>query len=143
MTSEVVGQNGEIVEDNPPTALGSVELSGRTVALFLQDLQKVVNGPIGTARTAFTNFGRGVETVGGKTGTAEIIKSADDSVQEVDSAWFVGVAPVNDPKYVTTVVVERGGSGGKVAAPVARQVLQFLINGRSGVMPLEAGADAD
>jgi len=55
----------------------------------------------------------------------------------------VGVAPVNDPKYVTTVVVERGGSGGKVAAPVARQVLQFLINGRSGVMPLEAGADAD
>lgn len=143
VTSEVIAPDGTTAEENAPTALGSVDVSSRTTALFLQDLQQVVNGPIGTARAAFENFGRGVEVVGGKTGTAEIIKSSEDSVQEVDSAWFVGVAPVNDPQYVTTVVVERGGSGGKVAAPVARQVLQFLQNGPGGVTPLEAGADAD
>ena len=80
--------------------------------------------------------------MGGKTGTAEIIK-AEDPVQEVDTAWFVGVAPVGSPDYVVTVVIERGDSGGGVAAPVARQVLQYLVNGESFVTPLEAGDRVD
>ncbi|MCH8130345.1 MAG: hypothetical protein IIC70_10670, partial [Acidobacteria bacterium] len=47
------------------------------------------------------------------------------------------------PQYVVSIVVERGGSGGKVAAPIARQVLQHLVGGSESVTPLEAGADAD
>jgi cell division protein FtsI/penicillin-binding protein 2 len=140
--SRIVDEHGATIGDNPASQLGTVDLSEETVALFLQDLQQVVNGPIGTAAKAFADFGLNMRKVGGKTGTAEIIKAVDD-VQEVDSAWFVGVAPIDDPQYVTTVVVERGGSGGKVAAPVARQVLQFLLNGSRGVRPLEAGANAD
>ena len=140
--SDVIDQDGETIENNRATALGTVALSDETVDGFLRDLQQVVNGPIGTAAQAFADFGRNKFRVGGKTGTAEIIKATDD-VQEVDSAWFVGVAPVDDPQYVVTVVVERGGSGGRVAAPVARQVLQFLLNGPGGVTALEAGAEAD
>lgn len=109
---------------------------------FRNDLQMVVNGSRGTARRAFENFGEGVSQVGGKTGTAEIIKS-DDEVLQVDTAWFVGVAPVYNPEYVVSVVVERGGSGGKVAAPIARQILQHLVNGPGAVTPLEAGEQAD
>jgi len=74
--------------------------------------------------------------------TVEIIKAVED-VQEVDTAWFVGIAPVLSPDYVVTVVVERGGSGGRVAAPVARQVLQYLVNGEDAVTPIVAGAEAD
>ncbi len=140
--SDVIDQDGETIETNRATALGTVALSDETVDGFLRDLQQVVNGPIGTAAQAFADFGRNKFRVGGKTGTAEIIKATDD-VQEVDSACFVGVAPVDDPQYVVTVVVERGGSGGRVAAPVARQVLQFLLNGPGGVTALEAGAEAD
>jgi cell division protein FtsI/penicillin-binding protein 2 len=140
--SRIVDEHGATIGDNPASALGTIDLSEETVALFLRDLQQVANGPIGTATKAFADFGLNALKVGGKTGTAEIIKATDD-VQEVDSAWFVGVAPINDPQYVMTVVVERGGSGGKVAAPVARQVLQFLLNGPRGVRPLEAGANAD
>jgi penicillin-binding protein 2 len=61
----------------------------------------------------------------------------------VDSAFFIGVAPVTDPEYVISVVVERGGSGGRIAAPVARQVFQFLMNGPEGVTPIAPGLDAD
>ena len=61
----------------------------------------------------------------------------------MDSAWFVGVAPVGSPDYVVAVVIERGGSGGRVAAPVARQVLQYLVNGETSITPLEAGERAD
>ena len=142
VVSEMVNQDGEVTEENERTPLGTVDLDSSTVEAIRADLQQVVNGPIGTARSAFASFGPGVTSVGGKTGTAEIIKS-DEDVQEVDSAWFVGVAPVNSPDYVVTVVVERGGSGGRVAAPVARQVLQYLMNGELFVTPLVAGEEAD
>lgn len=125
-----------------PTALGTIPLSDATVTSFRNDLEHVVNGPSGTARQAFQSFGAGVEFVGGKTGTAEIIKS-DDPISEVDTAWFVGVAPVYDPTHVVSVVVERGGSGGRIAAPIARQILQYLVRGPGAVTPLEAGAEAD
>ena len=142
VVSEMVNQDGEVTDENERATLGTIDLDPNTVRAIRTDLQQVVNGPIGTARSAFVTFGPGVASVGGKTGTAEIIKAEED-VQEVDSAWFVGVAPVGSPDYVVTVVVERGGSGGRVAAPVARQVLQYLVNGESFVTPLEAGAEAD
>jgi penicillin-binding protein 2 len=40
-----------------------------------------------------------------------------------DHAIFVGFAPVSTPKFAVVVVVEHGGSGGKVAAPLARDIL--------------------
>ena len=80
--------------------------------------------------------------VGGKTGTAEIIKDTDEQAG-VSTALFAGVAPVNDPKYVVVVVIERGGSGGRIAAPTARPILQFLLNGPNAVTPIDAGEDAD
>ncbi|MGB5379575.1 MAG: penicillin-binding transpeptidase domain-containing protein [Acidimicrobiia bacterium] len=142
VVSEMVNQDGEVTDENQKATLGTIDLDPNTVRAIRTDLQQVVNGPIGTGRSAFANFGPGVTSVGGKTGTAEIIKAEED-VQEVDSAWFVGVAPVGSPDYVVAVVVERGGSGGGVAAPVARQVLQYLVNGESFVTPLEAGERAD
>jgi cell division protein FtsI/penicillin-binding protein 2 len=142
VVAEMVNQNGEIVDENEKATIGAIDLDPGTVEALRLDMQQVVNGPIGTARSAFAGFGPNVSSVGGKTGTAEIIKSTED-VQEVDTAWFVGVAPVESPEYVVTVVVERGGSGGRVAAPVARQVLQYLVNGKNWVTPLEAGEEAD
>lgn len=135
-------QDGTVLDPKDPVALARLDLAPESVTLFRRDLQQVVNGPRGTARRAFETFGDGVEVVGGKTGTAEIIK-AEAKVDQVDTAWFVGVAPVLNPRYVVSIVVERGGSGGKVAAPIARQVLQHLVGGPESVTPLEAGADAD
>ena len=142
VVDRITDQDGTVLYPTDPVALASVELSAASVTLFRRDLQQVVNGPLGTARRAFESFGDGVEDVGGKTGTAEVIK-AEAEVDQVDTAWFVGVAPVFNPQYVVSIVVERGGSGGKVAAPIARQVLQHLVGGSESVTPLEAGADVD
>ncbi|MFV9671618.1 MAG: penicillin-binding transpeptidase domain-containing protein [Acidimicrobiia bacterium] len=142
VVSEMLDQEGNVVDENPKSIIQKIDMDPATVRGLRRDMQQVVNGPIGTARIAFAGFGPQISTVGGKTGTAEIIKAVED-VQEVDTAWFVGVAPVLAPEYVVTVVVERGGSGGRVAAPVARQVLQYILNGEDAVTSLEAGENTD
>ena len=71
----------------------------------------------------------------GKTGTSQVrrismserqsglIKNKKKPWIERDHAVFVGFAPVHDPRYAVAVVVEHGGGGSKVAAPIARDVL--------------------
>jgi cell division protein FtsI/penicillin-binding protein 2 len=64
-----------------------------------------------------------------------------ESLPEVDTAWFVGVAPLDDPRYVVAVIIEEGGSGGKIAAPTARAILQFLMG--EEVDAIRSGEEAD
>lgn len=156
VVSHIVDSEGNTIETLPTTIVREIDISPRTVQWLRADLQRVVNdlGSAdkygGTGKSAFydsrgTNiFGEGVETIGGKTGTGEVIKSpGSEAFREVDNAWFIGVAPINNPEFVISIVVERGGSGGRVAAPIARQVLQYLMNGPEGVTELRAGLDAD
>ena len=42
-------------------------------------------------------------------------------------AWFTGFAPAEAPRLVVTVLVEEGGSGGKAAAPIARQLFDIYM----------------
>ncbi len=62
---------------------------------------------------------RGV-AVAGKTGSAE-------NPIGLPHAWFTCFAPADNPTAVVTVVVENGGAGGEVAGPIARQVLEALL----------------
>jgi cell division protein FtsI/penicillin-binding protein 2 len=50
-----------------------------------------------------------------------------------DHAWFVSFAPVNDPKIAVVVLVENGGFGGLVAAPVAKAVYEAVFRDRPSV----------
>jgi len=76
-----------------------------------------------------------VENVGGKTGTAQVSATRDNH------AWFVGVAPLDDPKYVVAILIDEGGSGGQVAAPVARHIMQYLVGNEP--TPIVEGDPAD
>jgi peptidoglycan glycosyltransferase len=59
-------------------------------------------------------------SVAGKTGTAETGRG--------DQAWFIGLAPIDDPQVAVAVTVEPpAGTGGEVAAPLAAQVIQSLL----------------
>ncbi len=100
---------------------------------LLTDLGRVVAS--GTARAAFSTFGPGVEEVGGKTGTGQTSPNRDNH------AWFVGVAPISDPEFVVVVLIDEGGSGGQVAAPVARHILQYLMGNEP--TPIVEGEEAD
>jgi peptidoglycan glycosyltransferase len=58
--------------------------------------------------------------VAGKTGTAEVADAESH-------AWFAGFAPAADPQVVVVVLVENAGTGGSVAAPIARQVIAAAL----------------
>jgi penicillin-binding protein 2 len=71
-------------------------------------------------------------TVLGKTGTAEVKKHHKESDEKDQDrwnpnaahAWFAGWAPAEDPEIVIVVLAEHGGAGGKVAWPIAKQILE-------------------
>jgi penicillin-binding protein 2 len=110
-----------------------VEISEEVRQSLLTDLNRVVT--TGTASRAFTDFGPGLELVGGKTGTGESSQNKDDH------AWFAAVAPIDDPQYVVVVLIDEGGSGSRIAAPVVRHILQYLMGNEP--TPIVEGADAD
>ena len=89
-------------------------------------MESVVHGRRGTARAVGQGIGY---HIAGKTGTAQVfgLPPGDEELdpEEVeerlrDHALFIAFAPVEDPRIVVAVVVENGGSGSAVAAPVAR-----------------------
>lgn len=74
--------------------------------------------------------------ISGKTGSSQVrsIKSHEAGMnqklvewQHRDHAFFAGVAPLNTPKYIVAVLVEHGGGGASVAAPIARKVFDKLM----------------
>ena len=101
-------------------------------------MEDVYNHPRGTA---FRHRARDKDyKIGGKTGTTQVtristaerqsgvIKNEDKQWVERDHALFVGYGPVSDPKYSVAVLVEHGGSGSSVTSPIARDVLEFLLD---------------
>src|SRR5436190_1972885 len=64
--------------------------------------------------------------IAGKTGTAQIIGKSKAALGQ-DHAWFAAFAPVKDPEVVVVVLAERGGKGGEVAAPIARQIMNAIF----------------
>ena len=69
--------------------------------------------------------------IAGKTGTAQVYsldKGKTDVKKLQDHALFISYAPFEDPEIVVTVIVEHGGGGSSVAAPIARDVIEFYLN---------------
>jgi len=64
--------------------------------------------------------------IAGKTGTAQTIANSK-SEKGQDHAWFASFAPARDPEVVIVVLVERGGHGGSMAAPIARQIYNAIF----------------
>jgi cell division protein FtsI/penicillin-binding protein 2 len=65
--------------------------------------------------------------IAGKTGTAQMIANSKAEKGQ-DHAWFASFAPANAAEVVVIVMVERGGKGGQVAAPMARKILNSIFN---------------
>jgi penicillin-binding protein 2 len=103
---------------DPGNPLG-ISLKGGDIQVVREALTGVVKGK-GTAASTFAGFPLELVPVAGKTGTAEM------GVGKSPTAWFACYAPADDPQYVIVVMVENGGHGGMVAAPVARRILEHL-----------------
>jgi len=94
-------------------------MDSETAARLEKEMIRVVKSGTGTRAALGNGY-----VVAGKTGSAEA--SNDKSIES--HAWFVGYITNDNAPYAISVVVENGGSGGGVAAPLARKTLQKAIN---------------
>ena len=82
-------------------------------------MQAAVEGDLGRQYTPGAKVS-GVPTAG-KSGTAELGGTGEPN------SWFIGFAPVDEPRIAIAVVVEQGGRGGERAAPLAgRMMAEFF-----------------
>ena len=107
-----IREQGRIVQRIKPEEWAQVA-KRETVAEVARMMQGVVRHGTGTRARV-----RGL-TVAGKTGTAE-------NPHGRTHAWFIGYAPADHPRVALAVLLENGGVGGRHAAPVARQILEWL-----------------
>jgi penicillin-binding protein 2 len=112
----------EILREFNPKVVRRLPLDATELAVIEQGLVDVISGDQGTATTAFAGFPTDLHPIAGKTGTAQIGESED-----LNRAWFVSYAPVDDPRYVIAVYLEKAGHGGESAAPIARQIYEGLF----------------
>jgi penicillin-binding protein 2 len=98
--------------------------------------------------TAYLAFRGALYTLGGKTGTAQVVtvkqtestKHQDADVRKREHAWFIAFAPVDDPKIAISVLIENGGFGGSTAGPIARKVLDTYLLADAAAEPKKNSA---
>lgn len=114
------------IKTNNPVVRGHIPVDNEIFAIIRDAMTGVVNDPGGTGRRARLPD----ITVAGKTGTAQVVSldSQSDKRAHRDHAWFTSFAPAEDPEIVVTVLVEHGGKGGAVAAPLAKKIIETYYN---------------
>jgi penicillin-binding protein A len=121
LVSSVVAPDGRTVTTVAPRLYHQV-MTAKTAQEINLMMRTVVDEGTGTP----AQLGNGIQFAG-KTGTASVGPAGLGETQP----WFIGFAPANDPKVAVAVDLERsdsGQSGGEVAAPIAKDVVQTLLS---------------
>ncbi|MDD4895566.1 MAG: penicillin-binding protein 2 [Atribacterota bacterium] len=108
---KIISQSGEIIKEFEPQLINKIDISQNTFQIIKEGMKKVVEN--GTGRLA------NIEEIkiAGKTGTAQ-------NPQGENHAWFIGFAPYDNPEICVTVLIEHGGDGSTVAAPLAGNIIR-------------------
>ena len=137
MVSAAIANGGKLMQPNLVDAITAPNLT--PIQTFeAKEFQQVISPETAATMTqmmvngvnsgAATNARIDGVDVAGKTGTAE------NGSTDPYTLWFTGFAPANDPQYAITVLVENGGGlgqtgyGNLLAAPIAKQVLEAVLN---------------
>ena len=106
---------------------------------MIEAMEEVVhrgNRGLGDNGTAWSHIGRDISyRMAGKSGTAQVVAINQDEQydeSELDEyerkhAWFIAFAPSDEPVIAIAVLVENGGGGSSVAAPIAREILDAYL----------------
>ncbi len=131
----VVDINTEEILEFQPKMTGKVELANnRYYDLIIDSMVGVLHSAKGTAR----RVGRELKNfqAAGKTGTVQVISKTEKDLKEENieisekmrpQGVFVSFAPVENPEIVVAVIAEHSGSGGGIAASVARDVMNYYV----------------
>jgi penicillin-binding protein A len=116
LTDRIVDRDGRTVDTIQPSEMSQV-MSPQAAGEVADMMGRVVQEGTGTAAAL-----QGI-SVGGKTGTAEVDRPCGPN-----QVWFIAFAPRQDPKVAIAATVEcSAGTGGEVAGPIAKQVMQELL----------------
>ena len=125
------------VSEEEQENIKKINVSQTYLDIVKEGMYNVVNVPGGTAY--MSRFDYNGMKMGGKTGTTQVrrisLKERQTGIlKESELPWrlrnhalFVGYAPHNNPKYAVAVLVEHGGGGSSVAAPMASKLLQEAL----------------
>ncbi len=119
--------SGRVLHEVNPDPTRQIEIGDSTRQVILDGMRMAAMEPGGTSYKVFGNFSI---QIAGKTGTAE-------RAPHGDQAWYVALAPYENPRIVVAVTVEEGGFGVDTAAPVALQMLSDYLD----VTPSAPAAD--
>ena len=117
VVSEIQNADGGVIDRTRVREYGRLIDQGYSKSLRKMMREVVVNG---TGKRVFDTQGY---EISGKTGSAEY-----SSNKSLSHAWFTGFAGEDEPEIAVTVIVEGGGSGGAVAAPIAKRVFDAYYN---------------
>ena len=104
-------ETGDIIKEQKPVVKSEIKLKTETVDAIKRGMRRVADE--GTASSVFSDF---FIEVAGKTGTAEVSRGSNNGI-------FVAFAPYDNPQIAIAVVIEHG-TGGYLAAPVAKAVFE-------------------
>jgi penicillin-binding protein 2 len=136
LTRHVVTDDGSLAP-RPTPELEPLGVSKAHLDIVRRGMFQVVNGQTGSARRSALDI-EGVQ-MAGKTGTAQVrritmserqtgvLKNEELPWKYRDHALFVSFAPADNPRYACAVVVEHGGGGSTVAAPIAKKVMEECL----------------
>ena len=112
-----------------------------------EHLAVIKNALVGVSRegTSAAAFVKSAYVSAGKTGTAQLysLKGEKYTASQVDErlrdhAWYIAYAPADKPRIALAVLVENGGFGAQAAAPIARQVFDYVLAGETKAGPAPA-----
>jgi len=117
-----------ILASTPEHMEGNVSIGEEELDIIKAALRAVVDEERGTAHVIMDPM----FSIGGKTGTAQVAKGyvsklpdeADIPYKLRDHAWFFGFSPVENPEILVVTILEHGGHGASIAAPIVRDVIR-------------------
>jgi len=118
---QVVDSEGNVVKHFTPEIIRQIPVSEENLAIVMEGMRASVEW--GEARRASLPQ----VAVAGKTGSAEYPGPRNEKGELPTHAWFVCFAPYEDPEIALVVFVHGGGSGSKVAVPVATDILRYYF----------------
>jgi len=121
--------------------------SATTLQVKPEHLAVIKNALVGVSKegTSAAAFVKSAYVSAGKTGTAQLysLKGEKYTASQVDErlrdhAWYIAYAPADKPRIALAVLVENGGFGAQAAAPIARQVFDYVLAGEQKAGPAPA-----
>ena len=144
-----LANNGVVMKPHLVKIIEDVQTKQRTltvpkesnrIPLKSENIEFIKNAMVGvtnhgTGQRAFAGAGY---QAGGKTGTAQVISMKKNEKYDAskllerhrDHAWYIAFAPADKPRIAVAIIVENGGKGGAVAAPIVRKAFDYFLLGK-------------